>query len=278
LGYEYRKSQAGVSPVVIPLRFPGQYYDPETDLFQNWNRFYDPNIGRYSEPEPVWMSGRGLLATAKSRAKLDPVYAYASDNAIVNTDPSGFVVRTDNDPRTEAVVLAYSYRDPEAFQKMQTSSTVFYVHADNFQQARYFPWGLFGWGRPVGNVDLGMTDWNDKGEVDVRLYFNNIKTFSHHSPLWTMAHESGHAQELAGIKPKCIAPFCEPTQDQYAHKVTGEPVNDDDRRYWKSKLEEWRKANPGIDEQLLLKSWLDGHPGETDLNMEMLDPAHLLPR
>ena len=35
------------------MSFQGQYHDAETDLFQNWNRFCDPAIGWYLEPEPA---------------------------------------------------------------------------------------------------------------------------------------------------------------------------------------------------------------------------------
>ena len=36
-----------------PLRFPGQYADPETGLHYNNNRYYDPATGRYLSPDPL---------------------------------------------------------------------------------------------------------------------------------------------------------------------------------------------------------------------------------
>ncbi|MFJ1745714.1 putative T7SS-secreted protein [Streptomyces sp. NPDC088116] len=36
-----------------PLRFPGQYFDPETGLHYNFHRHYDPEIGRYLTPDPL---------------------------------------------------------------------------------------------------------------------------------------------------------------------------------------------------------------------------------
>ncbi|CAM5458013.1 hypothetical protein STENM36S_09591 [Streptomyces tendae] len=33
-----------------PLRFPGQYFDPETGLHHNYHRMYDPESGRYLTP------------------------------------------------------------------------------------------------------------------------------------------------------------------------------------------------------------------------------------
>ncbi|MEU5953041.1 DUF6531 domain-containing protein [Streptomyces sp. NPDC047525] len=36
-----------------PLRFPGQYYDPETGLHYNYFRHYDPETARYLTPDPL---------------------------------------------------------------------------------------------------------------------------------------------------------------------------------------------------------------------------------
>ncbi|MFJ9181106.1 DUF6531 domain-containing protein [Streptomyces sp. NPDC102360] len=38
---------------VTPLRFPGQYEDPETGLHYNYFRHYDPETGRYVSPDPL---------------------------------------------------------------------------------------------------------------------------------------------------------------------------------------------------------------------------------
>ncbi|QZY16540.1 DUF6531 domain-containing protein [Streptomyces decoyicus] len=38
---------------VTPLRFPGQYEDPETGLYYNYFRHYDPETGRYASPDPL---------------------------------------------------------------------------------------------------------------------------------------------------------------------------------------------------------------------------------
>jgi RHS repeat-associated protein len=36
-----------------PLRFPGQYADPETGLHYNFHRHYDPTTARYLSPDPL---------------------------------------------------------------------------------------------------------------------------------------------------------------------------------------------------------------------------------
>lgn len=38
-------------------RFPGQYYDQETNLHYNYFRTYDPSIGRYIESDPIGLKG-----------------------------------------------------------------------------------------------------------------------------------------------------------------------------------------------------------------------------
>ncbi|MHC3818339.1 putative T7SS-secreted protein [Streptomyces sp. DT9] len=44
------------SGTYTPLRFPGQYYDPETGLHYNLFRHYDPETGRYASPDPLGLA------------------------------------------------------------------------------------------------------------------------------------------------------------------------------------------------------------------------------
>ncbi|WP_330238533.1 putative T7SS-secreted protein [Streptomyces sp. NBC_00525] len=44
------------STTYTPLRFPGQYYDPETGLHYNVFRHYDPETGRYTTPDPFGLA------------------------------------------------------------------------------------------------------------------------------------------------------------------------------------------------------------------------------
>ncbi|MFF9072395.1 putative T7SS-secreted protein [Streptomyces sp. NPDC014872] len=44
---------ASDSTAYTPLRFPGQYYDPETGLHYNYFRHYDPETARYLTPDPL---------------------------------------------------------------------------------------------------------------------------------------------------------------------------------------------------------------------------------
>ena len=68
-----------------PLRFPGQYADPETGLHYNQQRYYDPVSGSYLTPDPL-----GLAPSANP-------HAYVS-NPEVLTDPLGLMSCTPGNP------------------------------------------------------------------------------------------------------------------------------------------------------------------------------------
>jgi RHS repeat-associated protein len=57
-----------IVPLNIDLRFPGQWYQSESGLYQNWMRGYDPTTGRYLQADPL-----GLIDGPS-------VYGYALQN------------------------------------------------------------------------------------------------------------------------------------------------------------------------------------------------------
>jgi RHS repeat-associated protein len=48
---------AGAGTFMYNLRFPGQIYDSQAGLHQNYRRDYDPAIGRYVESDPIGLKG-----------------------------------------------------------------------------------------------------------------------------------------------------------------------------------------------------------------------------
>lgn len=69
-----------VDTVTNNIRFPGQYYDQESELHYNYFRDYDPELGRYIQSDPIGLAG-GINT-----------YGYAYQNPVMNIDPNSLEV------------------------------------------------------------------------------------------------------------------------------------------------------------------------------------------
>jgi RHS repeat-associated protein len=63
--------------VEMNLRLPGQYFDRETGLHDNWHRSYDPERGRFLQPDPLGYPDG------------PDAYAYAGGDPVNRLDPLG---------------------------------------------------------------------------------------------------------------------------------------------------------------------------------------------
>jgi len=80
--WEARQKSFGAMDIITEavssdLRFPGQYYDAETGLYYNWNRYYDPSTGRYITSDPIGLDG-GINT-----------FGYVGGNPLIYIDPAG---------------------------------------------------------------------------------------------------------------------------------------------------------------------------------------------
>ena len=71
------ENPSGLGAFTFNLRFPGQYFDKETNLHYNYFRDYSPEIGRYIESDPIGVKG-GINT-----------YSYVRNNPILFIDPQG---------------------------------------------------------------------------------------------------------------------------------------------------------------------------------------------
>ena len=70
-------TSAPTGTATVNLRMPGQYYDSESGLFYNWNRIYNPAIGRYISSDLIGLAG-GLNT-----------FGYVAQNPVNLIDPAG---------------------------------------------------------------------------------------------------------------------------------------------------------------------------------------------
>jgi RHS repeat-associated protein len=106
---EYRRYATTATPYFPNLRFPGQYYDPETELHENWNRFYDPSGGRYCSSEPL-AQARAFIASLSSLGLNTPIFLYGSGNPTRYADENGLYFR--NVDTAAATDIAFLASDP----------------------------------------------------------------------------------------------------------------------------------------------------------------------
>ncbi|GAB2913756.1 DUF6531 domain-containing protein [Streptomyces mayteni] len=118
----------------MPLRYPGQYFDPESEWHYNYQRYYDPEISRYASPDPLglapdpnhygyvdnpfaWIDPLGLLSCTGRLDRLRPgeMYVYrAVQNAELNQisrtrtfqNPAGIEVKYFSDTAEGAAAYA----------------------------------------------------------------------------------------------------------------------------------------------------------------------------
>lgn len=108
IAWHHRPTLWGRSPgppagdVDCPLRFPGQYYDPETGSHYNYRRYYDPATGRYQSPDPLGLAPgpNPQSYVANPNRWIDPLGLQSC--AVGYTDSSGY---TWAPPRADTSIL-----------------------------------------------------------------------------------------------------------------------------------------------------------------------------
>ncbi|WP_423176163.1 RHS repeat-associated core domain-containing protein [Stenotrophomonas maltophilia group sp. CASM10] len=77
----------------LALRFPGQQATDASGLFYNYQREYDPAVGRYSQSDPIGLMGGGgsyVYANSNVASFLDPFGLQSSIARAVRSPPGGY--------------------------------------------------------------------------------------------------------------------------------------------------------------------------------------------
>ena len=79
-------TSAGDMADVNPLRYRGYFYDTETGLYYLQSRYYDPEVGRFINPDAFASTGRGILQAN--------TFAYCLNNPVNFADHTGYALET----------------------------------------------------------------------------------------------------------------------------------------------------------------------------------------
>jgi RHS repeat-associated protein len=159
--------------IQINMRFPGQYYDQETNLHYNYFRYYDPVLGRYITSDPIGLQG-GLST-----------YGYAGQNPVRFVDPYGL---------TATCPAIAPWGDPNW--RPYVSSSFLILRFLKFLGAVYFHCSFYGF-LEVRNDEC------DNSPIGECFYDENGSLVDEHH---TYAGCGGTPNEYGGIDPRHIYP------------------------------------------------------------------------
>lgn len=136
--------------VTLNLRFPGQYFDRETNLHYNYFRDYDPQVGRYAKSDPIGLVG-GLNT-----------YLYVAANPLRFIDSLGLAVGHHLIPLEVFSSLPLPPGARDVFDRATTGKLPEGVHLYDEAHRRY-----------SDAVGREMHDWIQRNKIDVRRLTND---------------------------------------------------------------------------------------------------------
>ncbi|WP_078488834.1 putative T7SS-secreted protein [Streptomyces noursei] len=117
---------AHASTAYTPLRFPGQYFDSESELHYNFHRYYDPETARYVTPDPLGLAPSPNHSTYVHNPQTwtDPLGLSPCDEHLFRGTTKGF----EGSPGTQGVGVTPTSTDPGV-------ASVFATHSEKYGEA-----------------------------------------------------------------------------------------------------------------------------------------------
>lgn len=113
-----------------PLRFPGQYFDPESGLHYNVSRTYDPETARYISPDPL-----GLAPSPNPVAYVHNPHTWVDPLGLTPADECKY--RVERVPQDELGTL-YHYTNEKGYQGILDSEEMWpSIKEHNPKDARF---------------------------------------------------------------------------------------------------------------------------------------------
>ena len=139
---------------VLNLRLPGQYFDAETGLHDNWHRTYDPAAGRYLQPDPLgYPDGPDayLYAGGDPINRIDPTGLYQEDMHYYMVFFLALAAGLDYEP-ARITALASQYVDDNPITRPLDDATVVKTIGSIFKNKRQLLWYHFTLSDEEGNT------------------------------------------------------------------------------------------------------------------------------
>jgi len=180
---EQRSHEAALN---CPIRFQGQWEDPESGLYYNRHRYYDPLVGQYMSPDPLGIAG-GL----RPNAYVHNPNTYTDPLGLQSLDASGYTlyhivdrggavryVGITNDIFSRTIAHQNSGRLAVGFDLVPSERNLTYAQARGYEQAdikHYNALQLDERGQPIkpgsGNRQLSFAEnRNDPRATEFRKY------------------------------------------------------------------------------------------------------------
>ncbi|MDQ3274752.1 MAG: hypothetical protein M3Q39_06910 [Actinomycetota bacterium] len=202
-------------------------------------------MGRYLSPDPILLSPTAVVEFA-AQGRSTPAYAYANNNPITLTDPTGEVVVNFDDLPGHVQQAIMGMRESAvgnaAWQNLENSSTVFRMESAELRggvAGRVSPMEQSGGYQGSDNPDTVVVSFDGRkfpqDNVLSRLFGTGLDSYMARNVTgqWLAAHElAGHAQDYIGPASSWRPPrnrteldASELRAECAASRVTGIPLN-----------------------------------------------------